>query len=125
MPELYDEYTCCVNLDEDWWIKIKNNYGIHDFISIKNNLRNKDSIKTVNDIFDHLILPQPKLDQFGNLIEWEIDDRENLYMLNQLPENYMDKFDNPKCCFDPESEDLVNLKNDTIKNYFDNTIIDF
>lgn len=125
MSELIDEYTCCVNLDEDWWIKIVNNYGITDFISIKNNLRDIDSINTVPDLFTHIILPPPKEDQFGHMIYWEILDRENLYALNQLPPEYNHTSQNPKCCFDPESAELVDIRDDKIKNYFDNTILNF
>ena len=123
MPD--SDYICCVNLDEDWWIKIVNNYGINDFINIKNNLRDIDEISTVEDLFTHLILPLDKQDQYGNIIHWEIADNKNLYTLNELPPEYYNKDYNPKCCFDPESAEVVELAFDSTKSYFDNTIIDF
>lgn len=124
---MIDEYTCCVNLDEDWWIKIINNYGIVDYINIKNNLRDIDSIQHVEDLFTHLILPLAKEDQFGNLIEWQISDYDNLYTLNEIPEEYLKKYEDPLCCFESESEssNTPDIINDQIRNYFDNTIMDF
>ncbi len=123
---MFDEYTYCINLDEDWWIKIINNYGIVDYINIKNNLVDPDSIEHVEDLFEHLILPPDKQDQYGNLITWEILDYENIYTLNELPEKYLNKTENPQCCFDSESESSYDLRmTSNISNYFDTTIIDF
>ena len=123
---MFTEYTCCVDLDDDWWIKIINNYGIVDYINIKNNLRDKDSIQKVEDLFSHLILPPPSEDQYGNMIEWNILDYDNLYTLNELPEEYIHKTQNPEC-FISESESYAtrDLNFDQIKNYFDTTIMDF
>ena len=122
-------YICCVNLDEDWWIKIVNNYGITDFINIKGNLRDPDSIEHIEDLFTHIILPatskNPQVDQYGNIVYWTVADYQNLYTLNELPPEYSNLEENPKCCFDPESGDVINYDVDETKNYFDSILIDF
>lgn len=115
----------CVNLDEDWWIKIVNNFGMTDFINIKNNLHDVESISTIEDLFEHLILPPPTEDRYGNIITWEILDYENLYSLSELPEDYLNKSEDPACCFESIPESYHTLKYDTTKNYFDSTLTDF
>ena len=117
----------CVDLDGDWSVKIIDNYGHVDFLQIKDNLKNKETIYDISDIFEHLILPPKKEDVFGNIIYWSIADNQNLYTLNPLPYDYWNKRNNPPCPqIESESEawEDPNIIN-RVSNYFDTTISNF
>lgn len=110
----------CVDLDGDWSVKIVDNYGNVQFVLIRDNLRDKETIYEVSDIFSHLILPSQTIDEHGNITYWSIADLQNLYILNPLSKNYWPLDEDESCESFSDNND-----NPTTKNYFDYTVENF
>jgi len=110
--------------DHEWFVKIVNNYGCYRYLSVSDNLDCVQTlIQTKQDIFNHIKLPQPEENADGSrYVCWEIADKNRLYLLDVLPQEYYAKEVNPKsfCCLDcfekEEVPDVFAYADDYYKN---------
>jgi len=122
ITEVESSDVICVDLDGNWSVKIIDNYNNIDFLEIKNNLIDKETIYDVSDIFTHLVLPSRVVDSKGRIIrEWHIADDQNLYTLNPLPQQYWNSTYNPPCYESYEETTIEPL----ISNYFDSVVSNY
>ena len=103
MLETDSESLICIDLNDDWCVKIVDRYNNFDYLIIKDNIDiDISEIESISDIFNHIILPKTK-DPYGIDNEWVIYDMDNLYTINELKQSDWKSSNNP-ICFESESE---------------------